>query len=1641
MFRKLNRKLKRSRGYVLILLAVALPVIFLGMQYILKSQDLSHNDTLKTGAAGAVGMAILDAYNPGVAWTKQQNVVYRAAAHALNDKTYSILKKMLISSSTLDGQIAINEGQISANNLAHVYAKMYHGGDIYSGSTLYSAQYYPVKDVVYKAPDDKALNGIVTYNAYKDSSTTLESNDDLSIEFDPTNNAIIGNCPSICRKVTVYPAECNADIILTIPTNATAPITNIAETYEKFLQTHFTHTRGIAVGVIPYSGKISVPPTRTAWTQKIPSYSYKTGEPRLKQCEVYASDGEIGGVIASNYYAWGPILTQNSENTDNENLIANSMSNYGIMSRLDDDSNYIDLLLTNEPSGSFRQMNMQPCYLGYCNLLGDACEETCPTYQPNPFFMQELTDDVLGVAYDLSLFQAINDSYNKSNFLFLPAYWACNLLSNWTAHPGREATKELMSHATRDNKLKVVILVVNAPNNFEPRELTYLGFNNDAAELPMSESDVIDFSQNMRQGTEGIITYSGNGSIDPETKEFVCDGMGYLKFPRKGLVKLVVEKATFAFDGENSGRHNISGSQTFIFSGPTLPKDGTTGYGTQYNSTQGINFGGNLSKKKVKYKLENAKITACNLKGQVLRDYAGQYGRELSHVRPLILNDGTPAKRSGTNPYTVYETFGITGSGNLNSVSGLRDKVQKFMDPCMSIANNPYYSNAKERGEYNEQTLQYVVNGLAETRYYLYFYCAILTDNNNNLNITHYLYDSFFGNIYENYFTSDSVYNGWRWRELESDSYWNRTNSGITHNLVSITSSVDSRKLGTYIYIGPNKRFAVIKLGTNTDIYQNACVFLENNWICFNGDGTLEVTVESTGNNSVVTFYDDNRVTPEDITSNITFTNLTTNKDLCATPNNTYTISDRQTFYIDASQLQGDDINGYSVAFNMENISIVSAEVTNRPYTIYKSKVSLSGNTVISTYHPENFKIKVRPTKESSISITDIETGEEKKYGIPTGSSKELTFDYLSSYQITNTGSDKENDYKDDRGRKGHKGKASATFNHAAPKDKFKISALTDAKITGGKVTDREIRWVVVQNHDFYSGEYTKGRFDEGVTFGGMTRVWGASTDHRETWKNQTFLSAKDGDGDCGAVLSCYCSDKNRFAYITFGFGGETLKGKLQFCWYSNGYDSGKAVYGGIVCVPGKPNWLNNNDEAYGDKDDANRYNYGEHNDDNAHLVTRTDFPDNTGVSFGVDDRRYDKNVYLYWWRLSDIGTKTISDLKAGSACSFVGAGKVKLTVQSTLKPKVKLKETGDEYTINGETEISISANKFKKNSTPEADGHYNYTLSFSLTDAEIVSNSLAQTSSHVGIWYHKITAPTYSAYVDFSQKGAPAIVNNDWLSFDYKTAGVIWNEKKYYWVVYKNRNYGSGYNDFYNNGYPTTKLDGFFQLDSEVIHEIDTSVTSPYRVGGLYRLFWDNSKFSQNRFWCDVHSINNDNPPSFLYAGYVLPANYALLNYEISKEHSYVNPQTALDNVASEACDKLKTLADKVYLIKYGTDNDSLNSCVEEQNGKIYDNVNSASQLEDALNKIAADIKNAKINDTAIYNDSKIVVETTNGKEISEPVSSEEGDETPTVVVPIEPDPQLTINVPINNEPDVLNVVVPIEPDSHVLTINLPLQ
>ncbi len=323
------------------------------------------------------------------------------------------------------------------------------------------------------------------------------------------------------------PAQCDVDIILTVPTNSAAsnednldkntkpagttyisrsatptddakstPIYQITQAYREFLK-NFLYTRGVNVGIIPYSGNVSLNSNKSGWVQEpnsfVPTYFLNgTYQSMIRGSMMYGTKGEVnaelttmGSYAGSGYTMAYGILCRGNTVSYNGNTI-----------------NVGDILSTENPSKyKFRQMIYNQCYAGNANLLSMKCEKLNGGYWMNPYFIRELSSDVKFGYEILGAFYPYYDDRNVSNFIFIPVTWANNLLQSWSNTGGNPAINtsadstnlgrlSTPSKATEGRK-RALILVVNKPDWFEPGELTYLGFDNDFSEIPMIESDCI----------------------------------------------------------------------------------------------------------------------------------------------------------------------------------------------------------------------------------------------------------------------------------------------------------------------------------------------------------------------------------------------------------------------------------------------------------------------------------------------------------------------------------------------------------------------------------------------------------------------------------------------------------------------------------------------------------------------------------------------------------------------------------------------------------------------------------------------------------------------------------------------------------------------------------------------------------------------------------------------------------------------------------------------------------------------------------------------------------------------------------------------------------------------------------------------
>ena len=342
------------------------------------------------------------------------------------------------------------------------------------------------------------------------------------------------NNDRICVKTDedisyAVPAQCNVDIVVAIPTNGAAsnvnnrdaasdtagtpwhgnattvipenamltPIYQIGQACKNFVKNNFYHIRGVNMGLIPYSGKVSVSPDKTSYTAVIPQFNStsftNSNSSFMRGAFLYSTRGEKDARL-TNTYNWNtnlvgcPIMCRRGA-IETSLTYGNNQIAYG------------DLLSNANPNTDalrFRRMNLNPCYGGYANLLSMRCERTCTTYLPNPFYMVELTADMPKIYEMCNAMYPIYDPRSVSNFVFIPVTWANNFFQSWTNNPTASASTDVLSrqNKTTSGRKKAVILIVNKPDWFEPRELTYIGFDNDFSEFPMAESDKIRFDVN-----------------------------------------------------------------------------------------------------------------------------------------------------------------------------------------------------------------------------------------------------------------------------------------------------------------------------------------------------------------------------------------------------------------------------------------------------------------------------------------------------------------------------------------------------------------------------------------------------------------------------------------------------------------------------------------------------------------------------------------------------------------------------------------------------------------------------------------------------------------------------------------------------------------------------------------------------------------------------------------------------------------------------------------------------------------------------------------------------------------------------------------------------------------------------------------
>ena len=743
--RGMSYKNGRSKGFSAILLAVFIPIIVLGVRYLVEYTSKSNVDTSDFKIPYAIGVNLAKSFNPGKTWSEQKTYLYSIAAQTYNDEAIDTNKQLAFTPSSVLKIKGFGKS-LSIESLYDFYKNYCTEGRELSGQVSADEMFIrsPISDFIYnevkktgtyvKYSDNANGNGMVVYESGK----YKENKDKLQLSLN-NKGQILVSCKELKKQAVVDIPRHNVDIVIAIPTNRASntvsndnkasfgdysnvstadstPIKQIARACQSFLKP-FLHTAGVAVGIIPYSGKVTMSPYSDCenYTVQIPMNSAPpTTLSYAVQAMFYASDGSFGGNIVThgsgadtdflgNYKDWGssqiglPIMARRGQLYLYRDMLLNS----GAISGKTGISSLLLDMKTSPMVGDdykFMRMNTNPCYLGFCNTLAMTCEKDCPNYMANPYFMTELTSDIQSLIHDLELFVPFKDEKNKSNFLFLPLVMAGNMFS-WGNHPSTLPKTGRVVEPNRADKARAVVIIANAPDNFEPQEMTYLGFNNDYSEIPMIESDTILFNADRGyqldangnyMGVKGAVKFSASGTLD-KSKGFNLSGKARISFPNKGILRIVAEKGensevkVYSDNGvvDNVGHVSFAGSKTLNFRGPQQVRnygDLGTKFQTGNYTTKGPNFGHNLSVRKVKIGFSGCKLIRARLSNQILRFY-GQYFNE--NGKPLIEN--------------------TSGS----AWSGCPENIRKKMDPCIDV--NLGYDSSTNGWTYN-------TNGYIEVR-------------------------------------------------------------------------------------------------------------------------------------------------------------------------------------------------------------------------------------------------------------------------------------------------------------------------------------------------------------------------------------------------------------------------------------------------------------------------------------------------------------------------------------------------------------------------------------------------------------------------------------------------------------------------------------------------------------------------------------------------------------------------------------------------------------------------------------------------------------------------------------------------------------------------------------------------------------
>ena len=910
---------------------------------------------------------------------------------------------------------------------------------------------------------------------------------------------------------SAVPAKCNLDIILCIPTNGAScnalnldaasisegkplttsstailpenttstPIYQISQACKKFLAENFLSTQGLCVGIIPYSGKISIPHYCACKGLSVDPYvfnltycadidynnlinkayghelyslcgdsnlrldAYSYGSADKTECSLY------NPYIKGHKYGFPIMYQRGSMKNDGKGFYSHSTS-IDISKIISSEGNSND--------ASFMLANMYPPYLGYTNFLSLKAEGGIPEYptnieyQPNPYYILMLTPDIIKACDLLECFRPINDNHNVSNFCFLPFFFS-NYLLNYSA-TGDNTRNTSADYFSQESKLssernKAVILFINKPDHFEPGELTYLGFSNDNNQFYFGESDAIKFnvdygSQSYKfldgtllksvatttsgnvdlYGTKKILRFIQTGGTlsKTETAEYsywkAPEGQitkASLKFPAKHLIKLVFEgnyiKArpsapAITFYSENGVSeckeaesenkipldtpYALTKETEFIFSGSNLASITSSGAFNGLIYYGGKNFRANMSPYKVKYNLVNGEITSATLKDQVLRFNWSGINRcdDENILSSLILNNGRKINKplDLTNlGYSVVDSIYVT--------ENILNNMNLFNDVCCNTTI--------------QTTASIKISNNAQDNHWL-----LTSDNTLLLKAYGIETGNWYASIYSGYTskvlsvgveTSSGYYDPnlsyyWNWLHVLTSTINSAYTKYTNLKISGMSGKGETPLYAIYLKNSKNKTLSSTSQVTSSSILdehmsQNLYIDLyklsspinnipAGDWICFQGDGELHVKITPL---------------PVLVSSGLYISNLKNTTNVTINDIGSKTFPNRKIVYIEPSSISDsvDSDGNYHLDLEMEDVTLVSAEITNRTHT----KVEPTANYSLESTVEEDTKETVTET-ENEI-ITRRKTGDKvRTYKITTNDRRPIKISVTPSETI-----------------------------------------------------------------------------------------------------------------------------------------------------------------------------------------------------------------------------------------------------------------------------------------------------------------------------------------------------------------------------------------------------------------------------------------------------------------------------------------------------------------------------------------------------------------------------------------------------------------------------------------------------------------